>query len=229
MLVSMDPDGMCAIRRINFRSEFSDSFEVKCEEMLREYLQQNSRNVPEVLRVHADHMKDNDEWATSIAKAKVTIALDLVYAKYASTATHVVVRLSPKAVFAGGAMKRNECVMVPTTMKIKVADEGDSNRDPLFMCDADGQDVEICPSFSVTKPVPAWYVNPTSDKKRANIKISMGKVSVDMKLAKNTSESTVAIPVLVNTRAVSEGDELMYYSDASASRSQGVKRPFDLI
>ena len=40
--------------------------------------------------------------------------------------------------------------------------------------------------------------------------------------------SLVTVPVLQNTKALQESDELVYYKKASAS-SSGTKRPFDMV
>ncbi len=55
-------------------------------------------------------------------------------------------------------------------------------------------------------------------------KRTASKASASLKSANESS--MVAVPIFVNLKALSEGDELMYHK---AAKSQGVKRPFDPI
>ncbi len=81
-------------------------------------------------------------------------------------------------------------------------------------------------------PIPAWLVATTTESKSANMKVNMVRVEVDASIARRgkartaSSSSVICVPVLVNKKGLSPGDELTYYRPA---KPQALKRPFDLI
>ena len=168
------------------------------------------------------------EWTEFVVMAKVLAALDIA-AKLYPHPTNIVCMSGPKSLIADANIKKGAITLVPTTRKMKVAARGAPTS---FLCRVDGLVIEL--SQNANSVVPAWFCNSAIDKKEVNLKISTMTVVVDTTADTEggdkhyNSKSTIDIQILVNTRALKVGDELVYYQ-AAAPKGNTTKRPFDMI
>ena len=168
------------------------------------------------------------EWTEFVVMAKVLAALDIA-AKLYPHPTNIVCMSGPKSLIADATIKKGAITLVPTTRKMKVAAHGVTLG---FLCRVDGLVIEL--TQNANSVVPAWFCNSAIDKKEVNLKISTMTVVVDTTADTEggdkhyNSKSTIDIQILVNTRALKVGDELVYYQ-AVAPKGNTTKRPFDVI
>jgi len=233
-LESIDDDGNTVVRTINYKAELTKSIAVKCSDMLKHYSPLGSSKLPTVVEYPKQAPNHSVDWDEQEYKAKVVIALGVMTHRFGDA--KVLCTTDPKAVFCQTSFKVNQCILVPTTSKVKVVTKGAS--DAFFSCEGDalaGKVLELMPMCNVDMPVPAWFVPACLEAKDANMKVTMVKVDLDVDVHENpgkgkqksrgSSAWSIDVPVLVNTRALVEGTELRYYRPAK----QGVKRAFDLI
>ena len=81
---------------------------------------------------------------------------------------------------------------------------------------------------------PVWYLTNTDKSKEANLKVSMIEVAVGATVGVNKSTmnalAKLTLPVFTNSRAVKDGDELMYYKPPKDEKEKvSNKRPFDAL
>ena len=233
-LHKIDDDGNATIRSINYKCKLDDAFEIECSEFISKYAPRTGVKFPELHDYPQTAPCNNSAWIEHVLKSKVANALDVLTQKFG--VVEVVCRALPRAVFADAAFKVNECVLVPTTTKVRVVSE--DNSDVFFSCEGDapeGKVLELMPSRDADMSIPAWLVATTTQSKEANMKVSMVRVEVDASIAKKgktrtaSSSSVICVPVLVNKKGLNPGDELTYYRSAKATPQQALKRPFGLI
>ena len=145
---------------------------------------------------------------------------------------NVLCRSSPtKGVFAQEAFAVGSCIVVPSTLRVKAMD-ADNASGVFWKCggDAPPRLVYELTAMSIAEiPCPAWCMRHNSTKADCNMKIVMRTVNLNVQEPEaGIQRSLVTVPVLQNTKALQEGDELVYYKKASAS-SSGTKRPFDMV
>ena len=202
---------------------------------MKDYIPIASAKLPTIVEYPKKAPNHNEDWDEHDYKAKVAIALGVLTHRFGDA--KVVCTTSPRAVFCETNLKANQCILVPTTTKVKVVTKAAS--DAFFTCEGDapaGKVLELQPMVTSDMPVPAWYVTACTEAKDANMKVTMVKVDLDAdvheKLGKGkqkgrgSSAWSIDVPVLVNTRALVEGTELKYHRPAKA---RALKRPFDLI
>ena len=169
------------------------------------------------------------EWTEFVVMAKVLAALDIA-AKLYPHPTNIVCMSGPKSLIADANIKKGAITLVPTTRKMKVAARGVTLG---FLCRVDGLVIQL--SQAANSVVPAWFCNSAIDKKEVNLKISTMTVVVDTTADTEggdkhyNSKSTIDIQILVNTRALKVGDELVHYQAAPKESTASNKRPFDMI
>ena len=228
---AINENGGGTIRSINYKCELVDSYEIAFDELVSQYSPYKAK-FPS-LHTYAPHSPLDGTWIDNVYKAKMVAALSALAAKYVGP--DVVCKV-PKGVFANAKFKVNECVLVPTTHRIKLVNSSDS--DSLFACEGDAPDgkvLELLPLMDQDMIIPAWFVLPTTDPKGANMKVSMVKVSVGVTIQKGKSKGgdvepiEVHVPVFVNKRAVGAGEELNYFRPTASDSKGQNKRPFDLI
>ena len=224
MLDVVDDNCNAKVRTIDYKSEATDTYDVPFKLLLGEYKPFNQK-LSELVSVDPEQ---NKAWAFNVVQAKVIIALNILSERY--DGMKVMCR-TPKSLFATEHIKRGECVLVPLTKKMKFTENENDNS--IFISGVDGKKV-VLQSMGCSNAVPVWFCNSTTEKKDANVKVSMVKVNVSVgvpgkgaKKSNDSSSSSVDVPVLVNTCALNEGDSLAYYVEEKV-KSQ-VKRTFDLI
>ena len=171
------------------------------------------------------------EWTEFVVMAKVLAALDIA-AKLYPHPTNIVCMSGPKSLIADANIKKGAITLVPTTRKMKVAAHGVTIG---FLCRVDGFVIELNRAADAEMVVPAWFCNSSIEKKEVNLKLSTLTVVVDT--AADTadgdkhynSKSIIDIQILVNTRVLKVGDELVYYQAATKESTASHKRPFDMI
>ena len=228
---TINDDGNATIRAISYDCKLTESYSIGCAEMMSLYVPRLDVKFPELLAYPQNAPHRNTEWIENVYKSKVVVALDLLTAKFGDVG--VVCKSSPMAVFSNMKFKINECVLVPTTTKIKIVSADES--DAFFSCEGDAPDgkvLELVCLRGSDMPIPAWFVTSTTDPKEANMKVSMVKVDVGAivstrgKVKGASSSSVIDVPLLVNKKQLSAGDQLKYFRP---SKPQGLKRPFDLV
>ena len=225
-LENITPEGHGLVRKIDFKGVKGDKcHRVLCESLCREY-------VPiKVEYENADYPSkgplNNSAWELHEYSTKVTLALGTATRHYGKA--NVVCRTSPKkSVCALQNFASGSCYIVPTTIKVKVVKECDS--DSILACGGhapEGYVFELG-AMPTTIPCPAWFMKDTDTKKHANMKVVMVRIKLDASCKDTSDSSTIEVPVFVNSRALKASDELVYYK-AREYDSKGVKRPFDLI
>jgi len=222
----MDDGGNATTFRLNHKFlPVVTATTIKFEQMCKEYISCNDKKMPSIVTPTLDITK---EWAHHVSMSKVAAAVDLAAKLYPHT-TNIVCLTGPKSLVADAAIKKGELTLVPTTHKMKVVEAGSAHH--LFICRVDGVAIELKSCIDNDDAVPAWFCNPTIEKKEVNMKFNMVTVEVDSVVGADggkhcKSKSTIDIPVLVNTRALKVGDELLYLA---TPQIEAKKRAYDLI
>ena len=200
---------------------------IEFETLYKDYTACGEKKLPIIV---APTIGVTKEWAEYVVMAKVLAALDIA-AKLYPHPTNIVCMSGPRSLIADANIKKGAITLVPSTRKMKVAAHGVTLG---FLCRVDGLVIELNRAADAEMVVPAWFCNSSIDKKEVNLKLSTLTVVVDT--AADTadgdkhynSKSTIDIQILVNTRALKVGDELIYYQ-AVAPKGSTAKRPFDVI
>ena len=164
---------------------------------------------------------------TRVATGKVLIALALA-AKLYPTPSNIVCLTQPKSLVADAVIKKGALTLVPMTGSISIIDG--EPRPYTFTSRVGGIKFELKPWLNDDMTVPAWYCNTAIDKKNVNMKFDI--VSIDINAGVEgeggkhyKSSSNIDIPVIVNTRAVKVGEDLVL----PAQPKETHKRRFDVI
>ena len=140
------------------------------------------------------------------------------------------------SVLACQAFKKGDCRLVPaggTFIAVDMSnhEQIDGLNSLTSMLQING-DLITTHSFHLTGHVvgdvvvPALCLQSTHEPSHANRKVSMYTRTVSVT---NADSSTISLPVFVNTKAIKEGDELLYFKPKGERKKDSQKRPFDLI
>ena len=124
-----------------------------------------------------------------------------------------------RGVFAEMAYGKGKLELVPETSKISLLE---SPTDVVFVCSVLDELTHLKPVllsiFSDTFCVPAWAVRHTDDASKGNMGIQMHSVKMTVEPKPKSKGGSrvveIMIPVMVNTAAVKENDELLFYKPA---------------
>ena len=236
-LTEIAENGDCKIASIGFKGDVAQkTIDIACETMYAKYAPAKVE-LPTNAKYPENSATGNEEWKADQFAKNIGVALGTVVCHYGNA--NVVARESPnRTVFSLQEYKKGELVLVPATTKIKIIDllkSKDVAADPcLFTCGGDVPDgyafhLKPTPSDIVA---PAFFMQSSDDAKVVNMKVMMVRIDIATKVATKgavATSSNVAIPVLINTKGLKEGDELHNLKPAKNDESKSKKRPFDVI
>lgn len=182
---------------------------------------------------------NNSEWAMHEHRAKIALAIAIVSRHYGDA--DVMCRVGPtRAAVARRDFKAGDCVLVPTTNRCSFKAEF---QESAFVCHGSfGESLSCALQPTTTMPCPAWFMQSSPDKGKANMRTDKVKVSASLTpfLGKGGAESKqmretsmIEVPIFVNKKKVKEGDELIYHEPHSESnegdKPKGKKRTINLV
>lgn len=160
----------------------------------------------------------------SLAKSQLQLALMEAYMKSPSQVSVVTFQCKTGShVEVGGTtISKGELRLVPLSSSIQAGTKVPVNSLEVDMGLGGETKIYISPKTTWPNPknpeiarfiVPYWHVNSTADQDEANMKLSYRDVDVTAKAngASAASSTTVSIPMLVNTRALKPGEELLKF------------------
>ena len=162
----------------------------------------------------------NKQYLDAIAKAQVLTCLSMV----GRIAPQPKVRMQQKpmrAVFADANYAAGKLVLVPETTRVTVAAPGSSVPHGCHVCSIDAEDEDRRMSASTVYltqmtnkdfAVPAWALRTTDDEEEATMVVTRRKVKTTFTCEKPRETTTVEIPVMTNSSAVTAGDELVLFA-----------------
>ena len=234
-LRSIADNGACLISHIDYKGDLATPKTVTFEDMTRSYTPCKVQP-PKFAEYPQNGLHCSEEWTFHEYRARVTMALCILTRMFAPASVRIRA-LPKKAVFATRRFKIGECIIVPTTMKVKCwKTESATATAKVFACGGDapkGLQLELAP-MSADLPCPAWIMQSVAEKKEANMKVKMVKVELTLTVLPSGSDDRqhIMIPVLENSKTLKEDDELLYHIERDApegSSGSSKKRTFDLI
>ena len=192
---------------------------------------------------NAQYPKDGDifskTWYVDQHVKRISIAMTLTMHEYGKM--NVLCRESPsRKVVALQTYKKGALVLVPVSSRIKAIDKNtgkvsDNTIENILTCGGEAQhgySFHICPMVGGDIVCPVWYLTSTDDVKLANLKVSMVGVRVSTQIGDEGGNETcdIKVPTFTNSKALTEGDELIYYMPKKEKKAQASnKRPFDAM
>lgn len=151
---------------------------------------------------------DHPDFKAALMKGKVFEALNSVQEAQKDVAAHLKIRLKPgKGVVTGCAFKRRSLILVPVTTKVEIKPvDKSAGQGPQVGELLPGLMFSLAPWFVMPKEgtpgaiAPFFFVQTTQDQEESNME--MGKIK---------AENGLFVPVMRNTEAIEEGEELRLY------------------
>ena len=192
-----------------------DRTEWAAEEFVSKFLPKKSYKTPEA--IDKDHMvPGGDRYDRVCHQSALVSAMDILKEQYPTP--NVFVTAAPAKVFAFQSFAIGECKLLPISQAIKDAKS-------WFACKVDGM------AYDLSRPgdysPPAWFVKKSDVMSEVNMKVISEVVTVSTTLGtskKPDKKIKVTIPVLINSKKLTKGTELVMYK-ASEDRAP-TKRPF---
>jgi len=217
-ITKIESNGDVFINAVTYKGNLSPtSTKVACKSIIDDYLLKDLKQLPTNADYTHKHATISCAWQVTECSAKITLGLGLI-ANNVGLA-NVLIRETPtKQVFACQPFDKGECVLVPAGAKVNAKETSTSgvlgHWEMSMKCEGD-----LCKthSFHIGNAigdviVPALFVKSTSEEKDANMKFSMLAATISQSSAGSKPvQSKLSLPVLVNRRAIKEGDELIYF------------------
>ena len=241
-LIQITDNGDGVMASIGFKGNVSTTtIDVACKDLYMNYMPEKSK-LPENAKYPSDSASSSPAWKVDQCTKQISIGLASAASHYGDM--NVLCRESPsRKVFALQDYKKGELILVPTTLKIKAMKTSkgkvcENFLENLLRCASDGDtpsgySFHLCP-MSGDIVCPVWYLTNTDKSKEANLKVSMIEVAVGatvgVKKSTMNALAKLTLPVFTNSRAVKDGDELMYYKPPKDEKEKvSNKRPFDAL
>ena len=175
--------------------------------------------LPTFAELPKDNVVHSTEWHLQHYKNLALVALGTAINLKKHTDPAVLCRLTPrKGVFAIKKFNKGELCLVPAAFTIKAKKTTSTIENPaVFTVFGDvplGYVFELGAVGGNDVVSPTWFVQPTSEKKDANMKITVMKVEVvsnSVALKTPLNVKVFDIPFFENLRAIKGGTELLYF------------------
>jgi hypothetical protein len=238
----MSESGDCEIASVDFKGDVAEeTTDVTCKTMFEEFQPIRETEQYQNAKYPENTIVGNKGWTADQFAKQIGLAVGSVALHYGNA--NVLVRESPNnKVFSLQVYKKGELVLVPVTKKVKIDDLSKYTGGAIDYCVwtcggdvPDGYAFTLMPTSASELATPAFFVKASEEATEVNMKVVMKEVDIHTlvvtkpaKAMKSTPPSQVAIPLLINTKAVKYGDELHYLKPAKIE-SKSKKRPFDVI
>jgi len=178
---------------------------------------------PEFLKTEDMSPGDCDKYLLGVAEGHLASAMEVLRIEFPTPSVHV--RTTGSKVFALEEYAAGELRLLPLTQCIKEVKEKQTSP---WHCSIGGK------AYSLSKPSgyspPAWFVRSVDDKKNeVNMKLVKKTVTLSAKSDERKDTMKCVIPILVNTRKVVYGTELVMFKEATEKPATETKRKFAQI
>ena len=236
LLQVLSANGDATVAEITWKGVANEqTVHVTCEDLISKY-QVVKSTMPQNANYLDNHAPISSKWATTLSISRIHLALDAVTRRHG--VQHVLCRELPnKMVFATRAIDNvNDLALVATTQNIKVV-EMRSKTQVVHAFQCRGIDLMAHSKAFIAMPtndfvVPAFFVEPTDDQSKANMKVTLEEVDVikrdrSGKSPDGVNGGPIGVPVLTNTKRLGAGERLFYFDKFKANKAtSAVKRPF---
>ena len=153
----------------------------------------------------------NAAYCEQLGKSYIAIAI----AKLSEQLKSPKLRIQTKpfrAVFAEAAFRVGKFVLVPGTMKISAVEQ-QAQRDLVCTITphVSPKTFVLLPHFGDTFASPAWAIRASEQEDKHNMAVQFKNVNVNVASGKQQVSIVVQVPIVVNTRALSQGDEALLF------------------
>jgi len=222
----IDIDGSVIVCRSS-SDDAADGVTVHFDEFLAKYTKTKSE-IEHMQGWRQNTPMSTESYQEAITKSRIQIGLAILGQKFEPP--NLRIQIKPcKSLFVEAKFACGKVVLVPETTRINAGPKGSEAPVGGYLCkikDTTQKAYCLVPLFSKTFAVPIWCIKTTGDETEANMEVQYKKVSVSNIASKSTSSDSTEfqLPVLVNTVALEEGQELIVYRPASSGKAKAVKR-----
>ena len=231
-LDTIDNEGTVSLKKCNFDDTFNVDSDGNVETTKVEYksfidtFTKDSRDAFEAAKFPVDSALKNPKWHVHECKSMIGVALGVLNRNIGNV--NVICRSKPKkGVVAGENFATGKMILVPMSLNIKCETEGSDDVKSALICSgaAPYGHVMVLSAPPSDIPCPVWYMGDTDDKTRANMEIRKRKVTIGVRVGTASQKAqfdntTIDIPVYVNTSPIEKGGEAVYYKPPKEKNSQ---------
>ena len=153
----------------------------------------------------------NAAYCEQLGKSYIAIAISKLSEQLKSPKLRI--QTKPfRAVFAEAAFGVGKFVLVPETMKIQtVEQQPQTNLVCTITPEVSPKTFVLVPHFGDTFASPAWAIRASEQEDQRNMEVQFKSVNVNVGSGKQQGSIVVQLPIFVNTRPLSQGDEALVF------------------
>ena len=210
---SVTDDGVVTLSNVDFKGAVGPSTRTFPAEYVMENLSvKKNYKPPEILKKADMEPESSEKYLLTLHQGHLAFAMENLFMHFCTPA--VCVR-TPKSVFALREFEAGDCELLPMSQALK---DATGSKQGLFQCTIDNHTYELRKPTDFSPP--AWFVRTSKDKKEVNMKIIKKSITVEaFEEAIGSVKKKCILPLLVNTKKLKNGTELVVFEDTCAEKA----------